>query len=410
MKPDVKLIIDALNAVINEIEDFGYYRDHIEFLENENRLLIFSKIEGGNVDASRANKYRLRDIFFKKYLGVAVENIEGEFAFKISIDELRKLKSITHKIDTLQNPPAKKETPQNFEIRIRTRHDLQTLVEIVTPSQKVLSTFGGEIHFIRLNRPHDMIPKGRSFITKAIDEEISANTNAVLAELNTQHGLDNTLFINFTGHEAPVASALYMNGIDCIWQLSIMNDQTSQTRIMEQLQDALPRDELLSQSPTSHDSSLGLIIEPNHGFTAVDATKLPTLKQLKEFGIKQVVVLTEKNYNQGKCIYPLDDNYFRCEMAFYRWLQSLSPNFSLMVIGVSNFEQNIEENCQTIENALQKKDTVSTSIYKFPNFCTLFKNVQQYGAHVSPFSFNGVRIMAKKDDTESTMEESNSLN
>ncbi|OEH45872.1 hypothetical protein lpari_03191 [Legionella parisiensis] len=354
MKPEIKLIIEALNAVIDEIEDFGYYLDHIEFLENENRLLIFSKIEGGNVDASRVNKYRLRDIFFKKFLGVAVENIEGEFAFKISIDVLRKLKPITHKIDTLQNPPVKQEPPKNFEARIRTRHDLQTLLEIVTPSQKVLSKFRGELHFVRLNRSDDVIPKGRNFITKAVDEEICANTNALLEKLNTLHGLDNLLFINFTGHEAPVASALYRNGVDCIWQLSILNDPTTQTRIMDQLQDALPRAELLSQSPESRDSSLGLILEPNHGFTTIDAKKLPSLEQLKEFGIKQVVLLTEKNYNHGKCIYPLDNNYFRCESGFYQWLQALSSEFNLLVAGVSNFEQPHEESL-FLDGVLQKK-------------------------------------------------------
>ncbi|MCE0722917.1 MULTISPECIES: hypothetical protein [Legionella] len=410
MKPEIQLIIDALNAVIDETEDFGYYQDKIEFLENENCLLIFSKIEHGNVEASRINKYRLRDNFFKKYLGVSVENIDGNFAFKIPIDELLKVKLITHQINALQNPPVKQDPPKSFEMR-RTQHDLQTLVDIVTPSQKVLSRFGSELHFIRLKSPSDVIPKGRDFITKAVDEVFRDNTHAVLAELNTQHRLDNTLFINFTGHEAPVASALYMNGVDCIWQLSIMNDQTSQTRIMDQLQDALPRDQLLSQSPTSHDASLGLILEPNHGFTAIDATKLPTLGQLKEFGIKQVVVLTEKNYNQGKCIYPLEDNYFRREMTFYHWLQSLSPDLNLLIAGVSNFEQAQEENCQSIENALQKKDTVSASTYKLPNFYTLFKNVQQYGTHISPLGFNGVRITTKKDDTDqNSLEESNSLN
>ncbi|HHF0526565.1 TPA: hypothetical protein ACTUT5_002759 [Legionella anisa] len=411
MKSDIKLITDALNAIIDETEDFGYYRDKIEFLENENCLLIFSTIEKGNVEASRINKYRLRDNFFKKYLDVSVENIEKTFAFKISIDELRQLKIITHKIDALQNPPVKQKPTKSFEMRIRTQHDLQTLVEIVAPSQKVLSKFGDELHFIHLNSPHDVIPQGRNFITKAVDEEFRNNTHAVLAKLSTQGGLDHTLFINFTGHEAPVASALYINGIDCIWQLSIMNDQTSQTRIMDQLQDALPRDKLLSQSPTTYDSSLGLILEPNHGFTQIDTTKLPSLEQLKEFGIKQVVVFTEKNFNQGKCIYTLDNNYFRCEKEFYQWLQSLSPDFNVLVVGVSNFEQNPEENCQFIESALQKRDTVSSSTYKFPNFYTLFKNVPLYGARTSPLSFNGIRIMAQKDDPDpSTLEESNSLN
>lgn len=234
------------------------------------------------------------------------------------------------------------------DVRRTRQYDLKTLLEIVQPSEEILSRFGHTVHFIHFNSPHNAIPKGRHFITGSIDKKIKDTTNTVLAELDAQHRLDNTLFINFTGHKAPVANALYMHGIDCIWQLSILCDDTSQTRIMDQLQDALPRNELLSLASASHASSLGLILEPNHGLTEIDAEKLPSWEQLKTFGVKQIVLFTEKNHNQGRCIYPLDADYFNCEAKFYRWLQLAPQDFLLLVIGVGNFAEPPEEHCQSI--------------------------------------------------------------
>lgn len=109
MRPEVKLIIDALNAVIDETADFNCYLDKIEFLEAENRVLVSTPVEQ-DVKASRNNKYILRDNFFKKFLGVPVENIEGKYAFLIPLDELSRLKIITEKMKALQNPPCKKTT------------------------------------------------------------------------------------------------------------------------------------------------------------------------------------------------------------------------------------------------------------------------------------------------------------
>ncbi len=412
MKPQVKRIIDALNAIIDETEDFNCCLDKIEFLGDENRLLISTQTVNGNTRASRNNKYTLRDNFFKGYLGVSVENLEGEYAFLISLDELSKLKIITDKMDTLQNPSVQQPMPSRVELRRTPQQNLQSLLETVKPSQHVLSKLGNEIHFICLNRSSELIPKGRNFITKGVDQNIKDNTHAVLVQLNTQHQLDNTLFINFTGHEAPVASALYMNGIDCIWQLSVMHDETSQTRIMDQLQDELPRDELLLQSPTSNDCSLGLILEPNHGFTEIDVEKLPSFEQLKAWGIKRMVLLTENNYNQGKCIHPLDENYFKSEAKFYHWLQLLSQDLSLLIIGVGNFEQTPDENCQSIETFYKKKDTMPSSTYKLPNFYTLFKGIRQDTPHSSSLGLNRIKQMDKKDDdtAQSALNEYSSLN
>lgn len=109
MRPEVKLIIDALNAVIDETADFNCYLDKIEFLEAENRVLVSTPVEQ-DVKASRNNKYILRDNFFKKFLGVPVENIEGKYAFLIPLDELSRLKIITEKMKALQNPPVQKTT------------------------------------------------------------------------------------------------------------------------------------------------------------------------------------------------------------------------------------------------------------------------------------------------------------
>ncbi|CAM2948418.1 Uncharacterised protein [Legionella steigerwaltii] len=399
MKSDVKRVVDALKAIIDETEDFNCYLDKIEFIEDGNRLLISTQIIPENERASRDNKYALRDNFFKKYLGVPVENLTGEYAFLIPLDELSKLQIITDKINTLQKPTVQNDNSKpSVQFSRTSQHNLKKLLETLKPSKEILSRLGPQMHFIRFNSPDDVIPKGRHYIIKKIDKNIEDTTNKVLAELAAQHGLDNTLFINFTGHEAPVANALYMNGIDCIWQLSILCDETSQTRIMDQLQDSLPRDELLLLASASHDSSLGLILEPNHGFTAIDAEKLPSWDQLRAFGVKQAILLTEKNYNQGKCVHPLDKNYFKLETAFYRWLQSAPQDFNLLVIGVGNFKDTQEEHCQFIEAVFKKKDTTSLPTYTLPNLHTLFKNVPLYGPYSSPLGLNGMKQKDKEEE------------
>ncbi|WP_392537788.1 hypothetical protein [Legionella sp. 227] len=399
MKPDAQLVIDALKAIVDETEDFNCFLDEIEFLKEENRLLILTQIVKGDSKTSRTNKYALRDNFFKKYLGVTPVNLEGEYAFLVSVDELSQRKIIIDKINQLQNPAVRNTNSIPSDEFSRTHHhDLRTLLHTLNPSQELLSKLGQPMHYIRFNSSHEVVPKGRHFITKSIDKNMKDTTNRVLAKLDDLDRLDNTLFINFTGHEAPVASALYMNGIDCIWQLSILCDETSQTRIMDQLQDSLPRDELLARASVSHDSSLGLILEPNHGFTEIDAEKLPSWDQLSAFGVKQVILLTEKNYNQGKCVYPLDEHYFKCELSFYHWLQLIPQDFILLVIGVGNFEEKPEEHCQSIETVFKKKEATSLSTYKLPNLLTLFKNISLYGTSSSPLSSNGIKKTDKEED------------
>lgn len=405
MRPEVKLIIDALNAVIDETADFNCYLDKIEFLEAENRVLVSTPVEQ-DVKASRNNKYILRDNFFKKFLGVPVENIEGKYAFLIPLDELSRLKIITEKMKALQNPPVQKNNSNpDKESRRSPVHNLKKLLERIKPSEEVLSKLGPEIHYIHFSSSPDVIPKGRHFIPQAIDKKIKDTTLAVLAALDARQGLDHTLFINFTGHEAPVANALYMHGIDCIWQLSIVSDETSQIRIMDQLQDSLPRDELLLHSPQLHDSSLGLILEPNHGFTEIEEEKLPAWDRLKEFGIQQVVLLTEKNFNQGKCIYPLEEHYFESERKFYSWIQSVPQSFNLWVIGVGHFKEKTEEDCQTIEEAFKIHTPPSPVTYKLPTHYSLFKTSQISGTYTSPLSLNGtIKVNTKEEDeNESTL-------
>ncbi|VEB35714.1 hypothetical protein [Legionella cherrii] len=400
MKPDARLVIDALKAIIDETEDFNCYLDKIEFLKDENRLLILTQIVTGDSKTSRTNKYALRDNFFKKYLGVTPINLEGEYAFLVSVDELSQCKIIIDKINRLQNPAVRntKSIP-NDEFNRTPHRNLKTLLQTLNPSEELLSKLGQPMHYIRFNSSHEVVPKGRHFITKSIDKSIKDTTNRVLAELDALDRLDNTLFINFTGHEAPVASALYSNGIDCIWQLSIVCDETSQTRIMDQLQDSLPRDELLSRASALHESSLGLILEPNHGFTEIDVEKLPSWNQLSAFGVRQVILLTEKNYNQGNCVYPLDEQYFKCELSFYHWLEVIPQDFILLVIGVGNFDEYSEETCQSIETVFKKEETTSSSTYKLTNFLKLFKNISLFGIDPSPLTSNG-KIDKKDEDMD----------
>ena len=132
-----------------------------------------------------------------------------------------------------------------------------------------------------------------------------------------------TVFINYTGHEGPVAAALAEHNIPLAWQISTPNE-----RVIQQIQDYHRE---LGANNSSNDSNLGIILEPNHGGNTINLSNLPSLEYLRQRGLTEVVILSEDIYGTsntlGSVKYP-DSN-------FQDYLKGLESNgIKVKIIGL----------------------------------------------------------------------------
>lgn len=144
--------------------------------------------------------------------------------------------------------------------------------------------------------PAEFIPTGR--IGDGLKRDEVFYRNAVVVMKKRYSEAKNILFVNYTGHEGPVAAALAKNKISSHWSL------TASPRILDQIRDWV--DEIARASQDALDSNVGLILEPNHGPTRIETWILPEVGEIQGRGIHKIVVFSEDRYSQSS---PLPGSY-----------------------------------------------------------------------------------------------------
>lgn len=230
------------------------------------------------------------------------------------------------------NPKFYEVNPGLLYYRPLKNRPLKCYLNELQPSQCLLGKLGGGAHFIEVDYiTDDFIVRGRLGKYLKRDEMFAQHAKECLARLDKDGGLENTFFINYTGHQAPVSSVLYELGIDCVWQLKKEHFPSFSGRIIEQLHDWPGRSAFKKTKPIL--SSFGLILEPNHGFSSIGAASLPSQGVLKNFGIKKVVVLTEYPFSVSNSIYRYDPQHFKDDPEFASYLTRLSRSYELQIVG-----------------------------------------------------------------------------
>jgi hypothetical protein len=156
-------------------------------------------------------------------------------------------------------------------------------------SKQWLDVFGHSIE-TPSDMPAGFSPIGRIGDGLKRDEMFHQHAQTIIQ--NRYQNAKNTLFINYTGHEGPVAAALAKRNIPTYWRL------TASSRILDQMQDWR---EDVTQSNGKNDSNAGLILEPNHGgggSVPITLSQLPDIATLKAKGITKIVVFTEDTYSE----------------------------------------------------------------------------------------------------------------
>lgn len=214
---------------------------------------------------------------------------------------------------------------------------LSHYLEQLVPSAGLLQKVGCS-HFIRLESlDSNFIPLGREEGSLRRDEGFAQNLEKYLQTQVLKQLLANTLFINYTGHEGPVASALNKFGIECIWQVKIADAHLSYTgkRISEQLHDWTDPEQLkkTSLNPTC----FGLILECAHYCSShIDITQLPSETGLAAMGISSIVIFTEENFNELNPSQDFTANSVPYDPEFGNYLRRLSKNYSIQVVGIDD--------------------------------------------------------------------------
>jgi hypothetical protein len=146
-----------------------------------------------------------------------------------------------------------------------------------------------------------LIPRGRMFSGIIRDDRFLVNMNTIL---NSLEQLNNTMFLNYTGHLSSFATSLLSHGISCIWQIPqsalISNNIFKEgyhinDRVLDQLQDTI--NSKLSYKITN-ESSFGIVLEAQHGLSkTILINKLPSKAILKQKKINKIIVFTEWKFN-----------------------------------------------------------------------------------------------------------------
>lgn len=206
---------------------------------------------------------------------------------------------------------------------------LKHYLNILKPSNYLLKKLGSHAHFIdAAHIPLEFIPHGRLGQGLERDEMFARQAKLCLDHLAINDGLDNTLFINYTGHGSPVASMLYEQGIDCVWQL---HEEHLGERTIQQFHDWINRSD--PEKTKLIKSSFGIILEPNHESSQIDTNHLPPPYVLNDIGIKKIVILTERPFNANKLTYEFDPADFIGDHAFALYISNLSKKYPIQIMG-----------------------------------------------------------------------------
>jgi len=194
------------------------------------------------------------------------------------------------------------------------------LIKIIQPSKngKLLIP-----HFFDLppGLPYSFIPSGRIEDGLKRDEMFYSTAKTEMDKLKNS---TNTLFINYTGHQGPVAAVLAENGIPLSWQ--VKGDE----RIINSLQDWIS---FIEKNTCSNNTNTGLILEPDHDRrTRIDVSNLPSADYLKEKGIRSVVVFAEEAFGGSYALSQFPDTN---DPAFKIYLLNLEQSgIDVKIIGL----------------------------------------------------------------------------
>ncbi|VVU95016.1 hypothetical protein CPAV1605_741 [seawater metagenome] len=116
----------------------------------------------------------------------------------------------------------------------------------------------------------------------------------ILQVLKTKDKINNTLFINYTGHGGQFILNLLELGIDFCIQYPIQTIKMALSSTLDQLQDT---SNMVINKKITNKTSLGIVLMSSHGLGELyDINRFPTLEIIKKYGFKRIVVITEDHY------------------------------------------------------------------------------------------------------------------
>lgn len=206
----------------------------------------------------------------------------------------------------------------------RGKKTIEQLIRLISPKDSNLP------HYLLLPEgiPLSLVPKGRYNDGLTRDEMFFYNARESLSRYKDKKGI---FFINYTGHQGPVAAVLAELGIPLYWQIDASSAVAS-GRIINQIQDWIKE---ISSNQQENDRNLGVILEPNHGFggTNIRTEKLPSLEYLKKNGITEIVIFSEDKYGDSKRI----ENVNWPDKNFQNYFKYMEKNgIKVTIIGLDN--------------------------------------------------------------------------
>ena len=157
-------------------------------------------------------------------------------------------------------------------------------MKTVKELKQLLLTDNSDIHFSECDENLIVLGRANDYIDR--DYVFYVNAQNALNEIE----IENSFFINYTGHCGPVGAVLAKKGVPLIWNLYLENEAFVEKRIVEQIQDYYFD---LESKPKSK-NSLGLMLECQHGeFEPFVVQNFPTIEFLKEKNIKDVYIFVE---------------------------------------------------------------------------------------------------------------------
>ncbi len=188
---------------------------------------------------------------------------------------------------------------KNIKYRGQHKYTIGEIKRYLDPKNKKWCT-SNNIDLSPIPLSDDMIPKGR--IGELITRDDRFTTN-ILAHLDALGDVNNTLFLNYTGHLSSFASALLSRQIDCVWKIPssavvspnlLTGLPKINERLIEQLQDSVTS----TLTPfTENLNSFGIVLEAPHGLVStIDIKNLPIKAILDKLGITKIVIFNENTF------------------------------------------------------------------------------------------------------------------
>lgn len=188
---------------------------------------------------------------------------------------------------------------KNIEYRRQHKYTIGEIKRYLVPKNKKWCT-SNNIDLSLIPLSDDMIPQGR--IGGCITRDDRFTTN-ILAHLDALGDVNNTLFLNYTGHLSSFASALLSRQIDCVWKIPsgavISPDIFTglpeiNERIINQLQDTVTS----TLTPfTENLNSFGIVLEAPHIIgSTIDIKNLPIKAIIDRLEITKIVIFNENTF------------------------------------------------------------------------------------------------------------------